>query len=174
MPTGEGWSDTYELQPWWMVVVATSCLLNGFALESLALRRGGRWCLLVALAGLAGPMALAVSTYASLAEWTLSMVAATAAVALLGFLPRFADVWVIAFPISAAAAGIVAAARFYGYEEHSGWAYAAALYGPALVAIIDLPIHRRPNAQRIVTAALVAAALAGFCIWSFLLSGEAY
>jgi hypothetical protein len=170
MPTGEEWSDTFEIQPVWMCAVATSCLLNGFSLECLARRGAQRWCLFVALAGLGGPLALAVSTYASLAQWTLSLIAATFAVACLGIFPRFAYAWVIVFPISAGAAGIVAAARFYSYEEHSVWVYAAMLYGPTLVALIDRTIVGRPTWLRVVTAGSVSIALVGFCLWSVLLS----
>lgn len=169
MPTGEQWSDTLPIQPVWMCFIATSCLLNAFSLECLARRDGQPWCLFAALAGFGGPMALAVATYASLAEWTLAMIAATFAVASLGIFQRFKHVWVVAFPATAAATSMVAAGRFYTYEEYSFTIYAAMLYVPTLVAIVDRPLAGRKAWLRVVTAGLVSSGLVGYCVWSILL-----
>ena len=49
-------------------------LVNAWSLDRMARRHTERWVLLVALASLGGPLALAASTYASLTEWCVSMV----------------------------------------------------------------------------------------------------
>ncbi len=164
MPSGDEWSDTFHLHRVWMCGVAVSCLLNSFSLESIARRGGERWCLLVALAGLGGPMVLAASTYGSLAQWTLAVIVATLVMAVHTIVAATATTWAIVFPVVAAAAGITAAGRFYSYEDHSPWIYALMLFGPTLVAIIDYPIRNRPTRWRVTASGIVSLLIVGTCI----------
>ena len=168
MPLGENWQDTYELHHVLIPVVTAACLLNSWSLNHMAQTGAGRWLLLIALAGLGGPLALAASTYASLAEWSISMVVATAVYAVAAMfkeenLPR------VFLPAVSAAAGVVAAGRLHTYEDHPWWAYAVMFFLPTLVTLIDLPLRQRTGAIRIVTAAFVSAALLGLVVWAVLL-----
>lgn len=167
MPSGDEWSDTFPLHRVWMFVVATSCLVNSFALERMARHGAMRWCLWVALAGLPGSLALASATYGSLAEWTLAIVVATLVAACLGIASNV-RVWLCAFPVFAAASSITAAGRFYSYEDHPAWVYALILYGPALLATIDMPMRHRPTWQRVTTIAVLSLAMVGSSVWAVL------
>jgi len=168
MPSGPEWSDTYHLHRIWVGAVATSCLLNGFAIRWMADRGAGRWVLLVALTAPAGSLLLAASAYASLAEWSLAIVVATASVAICGMFPSSINEWVVAFPVLAAAASVTAATRFYTYDQVSPWVYIAVLYGPALVAIVDTFAGRGPDWLRVMTSGIVSAALLGSCVLAVL------
>ena len=170
MPSGNEWSDTYHLHRVWMGAVATSCLLNSFAISCMAHRGAERWVLLVALTAPAGSLLLAGSAYGSLAEWTLAIVVATLSVAVWGMFAASLHGWVVAFPVLAAAASVTAAARFYTYEEIPHWVYGAALYGPTLIAIVDCLIGGRPTWLRVTVSGVVSLALLGSCVWAVLLS----
>lgn len=179
MPSGEAWSDTYHLHRVWMAAVISSCLINSFSLHAMAKNDSDRWCLLVALAGLGGPLVLAAATYASLAEWTLSIVAVTAVVAAIGIWPKpksnVATVnpffWT-AFPVVAVSAGIAAAARFYSYEAYPVWVYIIALYSPAIIAGIVIAIDcivSRSTWFRLAISVTTAVGLIAVCVWRVLL-----
>ena len=152
-------------------MIAASCLVNSYALERLAKSGGHRWSLLVALAGLGGPMALAAATYGSLAQWTLAMIVATAVIAVWAVFSDWdSGLWTAAIPATVGAAGITAAGRFYTWEAHPDWVYAVILFAPAFVALIDLMIRRRSNWLRVGVSGLVSAASVAACIWQVLLS----
>jgi hypothetical protein len=171
MPSGEGWQDTLPLHRHWMALIAGSCLVNAFAVERLSRAGGHRWSLLVATAGLAGPLALAASTYASLAQWAVSMVVATVVFAILGFKADVrSGLWTAAIPAVVGAAVITATARFYSYQSHPGWVYAIALFLPAMVSTFDLPFRSRPDWARILVSGLIAVAMVAVCVWKVLLS----
>lgn len=171
MPVGEGWEDTLPLHRIWMGLIAASCLANSFALEQLSKSGGHRWSLLVALAGLGGPMALAAATYGSLAQWTVAMIAATAVTAGFAVFSELKSaLWTAAIPATVGAAGITAAARFYSYETYPAWVYAAMLFAPTLIAVIDLSIRRRSTWLRVLVSGVVSAAAVAACVWKVLLS----
>ena len=170
MPSGEEWSDTYYLHRGWMCAVATSCLLNGFAICCMAQRGAERWVLLVALTAPAGSLLLAGSGYGSLAEWALAITVATMVAALWGVFSASINAWLVAFGVLAAAASVTAAARFYTYEDLPHGVYAAALYGPALIAIVDFSIHARSTWLRVTVSGVISLALLGSCVWAVLLS----
>lgn len=170
MPGGDQWSDTFHLHRVWMCAVATSCLLNGFAVSWMANHGAGRWVLLVALTVPAGSLLLAGSAYGSLAEWALAITVATICVAIWGLFPTLTILWTVAFPTLAAGASVTAAARFYTYDDISPWVYGVVLFGPALIAVADSFICRRPPWVRILVSACVALALLGSCVWAVLLS----
>ena len=170
MPSGEGWEDTLPLHRHWLGLIATSCLVNSYALERLSKSGGHRWSLLVALAGLGGPMALAASTYGSLAQWTMAMIVATAVIAALAvFSDLDSGLWTAAIPATVGAAGITASGRFYTWEVHANWVYAAILFAPAVVVLIDLMIRRRGVWLRVGVSAVVSAACVAVSIWQVLL-----
>ena len=169
MPSGEEWSDTYDLHRGWMCAVATSCLLNGFAICCMAHHGAARWALLVAMTAPAGSLLLAGSAYGSLAEWALAIAVATMVVALWGVFSTSINAWVVAFGVLAAAASVTAAARFYTYEDHPHWVYGAALYGPVLVAIVDSSMRGRSTWLRVTVSGVASLALLGSCLWAVLL-----
>ncbi len=171
MPSGQGWDDTLPLHRNWLGMIAMSCLVNSYALERLSKAGGHRWSLLVALAGLGGPMALAASTYGSLAQWTLAMIVATAVIAAVAvFSDRDSGLWTAAIPATVGAAGITAAGRFYTYEAQPDWVYAAILFAPAVIVLIDCLIQRRSVWLRVGVSGLAAAASVAACVWQLLLS----
>ncbi len=170
MPGGEGWEDTFRFHRIWIGLVAASCLVNTYALQQLSRAGGHRWSLLVALAALGGPMALAASTYGSLAQWTVAMIAATGVVAAFAVFSRSdSDLWTAAIPSAVGAAGITAAGRFHSYETHPSWVYAVILFLPAAVALIDLTIRRQSNWRRVLVSGLVSATAVAACVWQLLL-----
>ena len=172
LPSGDAWSDTLPLHRCWMLSVTLSCLWNSYAIDTMARRNAARWCLLTALAGLAVPFALAVATYGSLAEWTLSMLVATllaVIAASTGWLPA---AWVAAFPIIAGGSIITASARFYSYQDHPLWVYGVALFTPSILATIDCSMASRPTKLRIAVSALAAITMIGTCIWKVLLDDQ--
>lgn len=174
MPSGETWSDTLPLHRGWMVAVTLSCLWNGFAIESMARHGASRWCLLVALAGLGGPVAMAAATYGSLAEWGIAMTSATALAAVAGLIRWPSQAWVVAFPVVAGASIITASARFYTYEDYPSWIYAIALFTPTVVASVDGLVQTKPTWVRVTLSAVTAAAMVGLCVWKTLLVEPAF
>lgn len=171
MPIGQGWEESLSLHRSWMGLIALACLVNSFALERLSKSGGHRWSPLVALAGLGGPMALAAANYGSLAQWNLSIIVATAVIAVWGIFSEVdGGLWSAAIPATVAAAGITAAARFYTYETYPAWVYAAALFVPVLVALVDLAIPRRAAWVRVLVAGVVSAAIVAACVWKLLIS----
>jgi hypothetical protein len=171
MPGGEGWEDTLPLHRVWLPAVAASCLLNSYSLEQLSKGGGHRWSLLVALAGLGGPMALAAATYGSLAQWTLALIVATSVITAFGIgSDRNSGPWAAAIPASVAATGIIAAGRFYSYETHPAWVYLIMLFSPTLVTLADAVVRRKSTPTRVLVSGLVCSAIVAACIWRLLLT----
>ena len=170
MPQGEAWSDLFDLYRDWIPLLVVSCLANGFAIESMAKTGAGRWCLLVTVGALLGPLVLAATTYGSLAQWALALVVATFSQAVVGLFRSKLPVWIAAFPAWAAAVGVVASARFYTYEEHPVWLYGLILFSPTLIASIDLAIHRRSERGRVIVSATASLLIIGAVTWTLLSS----
>ncbi len=159
LPSGEGWEDTLPLHSGWMLLLGIACLLAFWSLDRLARRRSERWFPLVVLAMLAGPMLVAATTYGALVQWTIAAIAATlvcVAFALAGRLPSAIG---ITYPASAFFTVMMAAGRFYSYEDHPWWSYLGMLLLAPAVATVDQVIARRSTALRVTVAASVAAAL---------------
>jgi hypothetical protein len=171
MPGGAGWEDTLDLHRTWSALIGASCLANAFALEHLSKTGGYRWSLLVALAALAGPMAMAAATYGSLAQWAFAMIVATFVIAAFAvFSTLESGLWAAAIPATAGGAGIAAAGRFYSYETHPMWLHAAVLFLPVMITVIDLPLRNRNPWIRVIVSGVGSAIIAGICIWRLLLS----
>ncbi len=171
MPGGEGWEDTLGLHRTWSALIGASCLANSFALDRLSKSGGNRWSLLVALAALAGPMAMAAATYGSLAQWAFAMIVATFVIAAFAvFSSEQSGLWAAAIPATVGGAGIAAAGRFYSYETHPMWLYAIVLFLPVMITAIDLPMRNRNPWIRVIVSGVGSAAIAGLCIWRLLLS----
>lgn len=168
MPTGENWEDVYGLHRTWFALVATSCLINSWSIRQMAHAGAERWVLLVSLAGLGGPLALAASTYASLTECAIAAAVATIVFAVAGLSGKFSQAWVASFPIAAMAVSLGTAARFYSYEEFPAWSYGCMLFLPSVVALIDRVARRQRSPIRIAVAATVSAAMVAACVWVFL------
>lgn len=170
MPSDEQWSDTFHLHRVWMFAVTTSCLTNAFAIHCMARRGARRWVLLIALTAPVIAMILSGAAYASLAEWALAVTAATITIAFWGTCSSSRHAWLVAMPVVSVAAGITAAARFYTYEDLPHWIYAVALYGPAIIAVIDAPIRTCSAWLRVAVSGLAAITLIGLTAWAALLA----
>jgi hypothetical protein len=167
LPSGEGWDDMLPLHQGWMALLASACLLGVWSLDRLSVAKSDLWFPLVVLATLAGPMAVGASTYGALAQWTLAAIFATLPIvllALLGWIDSRSAVG-IAYPGMAFTTVVMAAGRFYNYEDHPWWSYLGMLLVPTAVLIVDHPLRSRHSAIRAAIAALVAVALLGACAW---------
>jgi len=161
LPTGERWEDTLAHHRGWGLLLATTCLLGFWSCDRLATRDSDRWFPLVLLASLAGPMFVAATTYSALAEWTMAAIFATLPAVVLAGCGRLRHGVAVglAYPVVAFATVMTAAGRFYSYEDHPWWSYAAMLLvGPAVVAI-DSFLTGRSQWLRVATAAVVAIAV---------------
>ncbi|MEM8911348.1 MAG: hypothetical protein AAGC97_06220 [Planctomycetota bacterium] len=174
LPSGENWSDQLPLHRSWSGLMVASCLANAWALESLVRQRGDRWCLLVLLAGFATPAMLTALNYAAPAEWVLASIAAT--VGATGVIAWQASrgapsaAWMVVFPGCVVIASMTMTARFYTYEDYPRWVYSIALFLPAMIRFIDLPIQSRSWRLRVPVAALVAIGLMLACANELILS----
>lgn len=169
IPSGENWEDMFGLHRIWIAAIAGSCLLNSYSLDKMSRLGADRWVTLVALAGLAGPMSLAASAYASLAECALAALVATTLCAVVGIACRNVPVSAACFPATATAGVIGLTGRFYTYEEYPAWAYGLMLGLPTMVATVDLVLCRRTAVTRVTVAATLSAAIVAATVWSFLL-----
>ncbi|QDT06067.1 hypothetical protein K227x_44740 [Rubripirellula lacrimiformis] len=159
MPADESWADTFPFHRTWMMAILASCLVNIRIVDRVSQRGGSRWSLLIALAALGGPMALAASAYASLSEWAMSIIVATAVIAIAGIAFARIPAWVVAPATLASAAGLVAAGRFYSYEEHPTWLFGLLLFGPAIVGVVDGLIDTKSTTVRVVVAGAMSGAI---------------
>jgi len=159
LPTGEGWEDTFPLHAGWGLLLGSACLLAFWSLDRLAGRRSERWFPLVVLAMLAGPMLMAATTYGALVQWTIAALAATlicVVAALAGRLPGGIG---IAYPAAAFFTVLMAAGRFYSYEDHPWWSYLGLLLLAPAVSSVDRLVASRSTWLRVAVAASVAAVL---------------
>lgn len=159
LPTGEGWEDTFELHAGWMLLLGSACLLAFWSLDRLARRRSERWFPLVVLAMLAGPMLVAATTYGALVQWTIAAIAATLVCVIAALAGRLPGGIGIVYPAAAFFTVLMAAGRFYSYEDHPWWSYLGLLLLAPAVSSVDRLIARRGTGLRVMVAAGVAAAL---------------
>lgn len=158
LPAGSGWEDTLPAHQGWSLLLGSSCLLGFFSLDQLAANRSDRWYPLVLLAILAGPMFVAATTYSALAEWTLAAIFATLPVAAWAAIGRLrSDLAVgLAFPVVVFATSMMAAGRFYSFEDQPWWSYAAMMLAGPAVAAVDRLVRTRATGWRMLVAATVA------------------
>jgi len=166
LPSGEGWTDMLPLHRSWMLGITLSCLANVWSLDRLAAAEARRWLLCVALAGLAGPLLLASSSYGAVAEWTLAGIVATAVFTITGLLVPRLSVLAAAPPTLALLAVVTATGRFYTYEDHPAWSYLVILFLPAIVTLVDWPLRRRSTPLRVGIAAGVSLLLIALATWA--------
>lgn len=159
LPTGEGWEDTFELHAGWMLLLGSACLLAFWSLDRLARRRSERWFPLVVLAMLAGPMLVAATTYGALVQWTIAAIAATLVCVIAALAGRLPGGIGIAYPAAAFFTVLMAAGRFFSYEDYPWWSYLGMLLLPPAVSGADRLIAHRGTGLRVTVAASLAAAL---------------
>lgn len=159
LPTGAGWEDTFPLHAGWGLLLGSACLLAFWSLDRLARRRSERWFPLVVLAMLAGPMLVAATTYGALVQWTIAAIAATLVCVIAALAGRLPGGIGIAYPAAAFFTVLMAAGRFYSYEDHPWWSYLGLLLLAPAVSSVDRLIARRGTGLRAMVAAGVAAAL---------------
>lgn len=159
LPAGEGWEDTQPLHRPWMFLLSAACLLAFWSLDRLGRRGTQRWLPLVVLAMLGGPLLVATTTYGALVQWTIAALAATVVCALFAASGRLRGGIGIAYPATAFMTVLLAAGRFYSYEDLPWWSYAGMLGLAPLVALADWAVASRSPATRIGVAAGVAAAV---------------
>lgn len=169
LPRGEAWEDTYSVHGPVGVALMLSIFVNAWSLDAMARRGTERWVLLVALASLGGPIALAASTYASLTEWGLAMASATLAITIGGLLVRNRLATTSIAIVVAGSACLVAGGRFQTYEDHPLWLYALLLSLPSVIAFVDYFLKSRSTAVRVVVAAILSAATIATSVWFLLI-----
>lgn len=161
LPSGSGWEDTLPAHQGWGLLLGGAGLLNLFACDRLAARGSDRWFPLVVLAMLAGPLFVAATTYGALTQWTLAAIAATLPCILFAAVGRLPPGGVvgIAYPAVAFATSMVAAGRFFSYENHPWWTYLVMMLVAPAVALVDRGLPQRKAGTRVVVAACVSAGL---------------
>lgn len=65
-------------------------------------------------------------------------------------------------------AAMVATARFYTYETYPWWVYAATLFLPVIVVLVDIPLRQHSWKLRVPVAATVTIGLLAACAASLL------
>ncbi|MEM6691100.1 MAG: hypothetical protein AAF664_16850 [Planctomycetota bacterium] len=169
LPTGDAWEDTFPAHGVWGIALTLSMTSNAWALETMARRNTQRWVLLVSLASLGGPTALAASSYASLTEWGVAILTATGVLTILTLALRQTHAWICGIIASAAAMCVLAAGRFQTFEEHPQWLYGLLLFQPTIVSLIDRVSMRRSILLRVATAAALSSMIVGTSVWFFLI-----
>jgi hypothetical protein len=165
MPAGESWQDIVRLHRHWMLAMTLASFANIWMLEGIARHAGQRWVLLVVLAGLGGPLMLAVAAYASLAEWIGAGVVAITVAALGALVSGRPGLWGASYPGVLLSVSGVAAARFYTYSDFPPWLYGILLLLPTVVGLIDIPLRKRSTAVRVTVAFFVSLILLGLAAW---------
>ena len=171
MPSGDSWTDIVPSHRDWVVVVAGFSLLNGWSLHQIERTGGKRFALWVAVAGIVGPTVLAATSFASLAEWTVSALTATTvfAAARTSFPNRFGPAVAVGLPAVAFATAAAASGRFYCYQTHPIWLYAIILGLPCAVGLLDHCLGRRLAAHlRLLIAGAFAVLGLSIAIWFLL------
>ncbi|WP_160149550.1 hypothetical protein [Roseiconus lacunae] len=169
LPRGEAWEDTYRLHGLIGISLTTCLLINVWALHEMAMRRAERWVMLVALASLGGPIALAASTYASLSEWGIAMASATAAIAVVGLASPTGLAAAVTPPVLAGGTAVIAAGRFQTYEDHPIWLYATMLLLPTIISAVDSIVSSRPTWLRVGVSAFFATIAIAVSVWFLLI-----
>jgi len=161
LPSGEGWEDALPAHQGWGLMLGGSCLLGFCAVDQLAARGADRWLPLVVLAMLAGPMFVAATTYGALAQWTLAAIAATLPCILFAAAGRLRHGVVVgfAYPGVAFATAMIAAGRFFSYENQPWWTYLGMLLVAPAVALVDRGLPAGKTWTRVIVAACVSAGL---------------
>ncbi len=169
MPRDESWKDMWPEHSHWMVAIVLSVVCNLWATESMHVRQAERWGLWVWVASLASVMALAASSYASMASFIMSGVSCTAAVAFIGAIRR--SDWTIS-PYSSVAILLpcmVAWARFRGSASPL-WLTCLVLFTPALISASDYFLGPRLPAWCRVSAAAVLSTISTSTVVAYVLS----
>ncbi|MEM9643572.1 MAG: hypothetical protein AAF989_01150 [Planctomycetota bacterium] len=184
MPSGENWTDLYELHRTWVPLMATAVIANAWWLDRMARSGASSWIGLVVLAGLGTPLLLSSVNYAAPAEWAVAAISAT----MVGFLIQLGwawwltrqtkdeseksesvaqsvSLWMFAFPGSVMIAASVTTTRFRTWEEYPWWVYGIGLFLPTIVSLADFPIRRLSWKVRLPVAATLAILLIGMCFW---------
>ena len=164
MPRDESWKDMWPEHSSWMAAIVVSILVNQSSTEAMHGRKAERWVLWIWVASLGSVMALAASSYASMASFIFSGLFCTAAIAFLGSI-RKSD-WTIS-PISSAAillACMTAWARFRG-TAGPVWLTTLVLFSPTIVASIDhLAGDRMPGWCRVSLSAILSTVLTSIVV----------
>lgn len=168
-PTGDNWEDTTALHRVWIPITAIAFITNCLGVMSLVKKGASRWCLWVALAGLCGPLAMALATYASLSHWCIAILVATALFAVAASFTSKVSPAVIHPPSMLAAVIIVYVARHYSYIDYPVWTNALALFLPTMVATVDIPLRSKKTPVRVAVAFVIAAIASGLSVWQVLL-----
>lgn len=173
LPDGDGWDDALPLHRGWMLLLGASGLASMWSLERLGVGSPGRspadrWLPLVVLATLAGPMFVGVTTYGSLATWTVSAISATIVCVLFAAIGRLKSAVGIVYPAAIFSFAMISAGRFYSYEDHPWWTYAGILWVAPAVAVGDWWVGTKTTPIRVGTAALIAIAMISWTVaWQF-------
>jgi hypothetical protein len=166
VPNGEGWEDTLPLHRQWIALLAGSCLVGLWSLDRFARRNNDRWSPLVVLATLAGPMLVGATTYSGLAEWTMAAIVATVVCAAFAGSGRMVGAIGIVYPATIFVTVLVAAGRFYSYEDPPWWSYLGILSMAPAVSAADWLVASRPTLVRVAVAASVATLMfAASALW---------
>jgi hypothetical protein len=149
IPRSSGWRDIDSLEGIWMLAIGTSTLLNGWLVERWIATKAPRWGLWVLIGGLGPPLLLAASAYGTMAQWVVSVVAAS-----------------IAAPLAVVISAMVAWGRFRSSTPSISWDDLPAMFAPGIIALLDTAIgSRMPTWARVLFAGLLSAGVIGFLYW---------
>lgn len=149
MPIGEAWADTQPLHQPWIAAILIAANFNAVAVHRMAQRGAQRWLPFAILAGLVCAAFVGASSYRALFETCLGAIVVTAMFAMFaasGWLPAGPA---ILFPSALFSSTMIAAGRFYSYDEVPAFAYGLALFAPGLVALADGLVANKSIAIRV-------------------------
>jgi hypothetical protein len=166
IPRSSGWRDIDSLEGIWMLAIGISTLLNGWLVERWIATKAPRWGLWVLIGGLGPPLLLAASAYGTMAQWVVSVLAATLGVAIVAFFSPQGLAASIAAPLAVVISAMVAWGRFRSSTPSISWDDLPALFAPGIIALLDTAFAGRiPTWARILLAGLLSAGVIGFLYW---------
>ena len=156
IPHNDAWKDMWPEQSAWFACIMASVAWNTAWMEDLLERGGSRWGLWVLVASLSSVLVLAGACYGTMAQWVLSLVAITAAIAFLALFRDSPAIASIVPMVCLALATMVVWTRFRGSLKPL-WHYGMLFFAPGFIAALDRWTAKLfPAWGRILSAALLS------------------
>ncbi len=168
MPTGESWSDMVPLHQPWIAAVTIAAIANTWALHRMSHRGADRWLPLVILASLACPTIIGASDYSALVQTCLAATMATLVIAVASAIRLTKVPVAVVFPAMLFCAVMIAAGRFYSYDDIPPRVYGLALFAPSLIGLADRLVSDQPVVVRVLVAFVTASSIVGWLAYRFL------
>lgn len=137
LPRGPGWKDLIGEHGYWMMMVPLSMVLNGWSVERMHRQSGSRWSLWILVASLGAVFSLALQSYATMAQVTLSMLSVMMLTAMVGLLKPAEWLRSTIGPAVLAIGILTSWSRFRTYSPAAPWVYLLVLFTPFVIGMLD-------------------------------------